>query len=240
MEKVKRFLYQAWPILIFLALYVFIFRKVFFSALVPFPGDLLTSWFFPYKAGGWEGFSPWITHKEYILADVVRQLFPWREVSMDLFKQGMLPLWNIYSFAGNPLLANLQSAVFYPFNIFFLLLESRWAWIAYIMIQSILATSFMYMFIRSLRLSRIAALVAGIGFSFIGYVMVWFEMGVVGHAALWLPLILWGMTKYINKPQGKYLVLSSVGITCSILAGHAQTTAYALLFSLAYFVYLGC
>ncbi len=239
MYTIKKFLHRFWPTIVFISIYLFIFRKTFISGLVPFPGDLLTSWFFPYKAGGWEGYSPWITHKEFILADVVRQLYPWRILSMDLLKKGIIPLWNIYSFSGNPLIANVQSAVFYPFNILFLLIKSQWAWILYIMIQPVLATFFMYIFIRSVGLSRLAGIFAGIGFAFIGYTMVWFEMGIIGHSALWLPFILWGMTRFIHTKKLLYLVFSCTGIACSILAGHAQTTAYVLIFAITYFVYRG-
>jgi len=239
MRGVITLLRRYWPILVFILIYLFIFRKVFISKLVPFPGDLLTSWFFPYRAGGWEGYSSWITHKEFILADVIRQLYPWRILSIDLLRQGILPLWNIYSFSGNPLLANLQSAVLYPLNILFIFTKTQWAWIVYIMVQPILATLFMYMFIRSLGLSRLASIFAGIGFAFIGYTMVWFETGIIGHTALWLPFILWGMTKFIDTKKTMFLIFSAIGIASSILAGHAQTTAYVLLFAVTYFVYMG-
>jgi hypothetical protein len=228
-----------WPVFVFILLYLFIFRKVFISHLLPFPGDLLVSWFFPYNSGGWSGYSPWITHKEFILADVVRMMYPWRVLSFDLLKQGILPLWNSYAFAGNPLLGNLQSAILYPLNILFLFFQPQWAWIIYIMIQPILSTFFMYLFIRSIGLSRIAALFAGIGFSFLGYLDVWFEMGIVGHAALWFPFILWGMTKFIRTKKTVFLVLSALGIASSLLSGHPQTTAYVLIFSVSYFLYIG-
>ncbi len=234
-KKIRRI----WPFLLFAVIFIFVFRKVFFSGHVPFPGDLLVSWFFPYKAGGWEGFSEWITHKEFILADVVRQLYPWRVLSVDLLKSGVLPLWNVYSFAGTPLMANVQSAVFYPFNILFFLIGGRWAWIISIMIQPLLAFLFMFLFMRSLKISRVSATFSSIGFAFIGYIMVWFEMGIIGHAALWLPLILWGITKYIKIKSAIFLVLSALGMTFSIFAGHAQTAMYVLLFSVAYFIVMG-
>lgn len=238
-KKTSNFFFNYWPAFVFILLYIVIFRKVFFSHLLPFPGDLLVSWFFPYNSGGWAGYSPWITHKEFILADVVRMMYPWRAYAFDLLKQGILPLWNSYAFAGNPLLGNLQSAVFYPLNILFLFLQPQWAWIVYIMIQPVLSTLFMYLFIRSIGLSRVAALVAGIGFSFLGYLDVWFEMGIIGHAALWFPLIMWGMTKFIHSKKAGYLVLSAIGITCSLFSGHPQTTAYILIFSVSYFLYSG-
>lgn len=239
MHEIIAFLRRYWPIGVFVVLYLYIFRNVFLHHLIPFPGELLVSWFFPYNLGGWEGYTPWVTHKEFILADVVRQIYPWRILSMDLVKEGIIPLWNIYSFSGNPLLANAQSAVFYPLNIIFLLIKPQWAWVVYVMIQPILATLFMYLFIRSLGLSRLASIFAGIGFAFVGYVMVWFEMGTVGHAALWLPFILWGVTRFIDTKKTLFLVLSSLGIACSFFAGHTQTTVYVLIFAIAYFATMG-
>lgn len=239
MTRIIKFLQRYWPIIVFISIYLFIFRNVFFKKLVPFPGDLLASWFFPYNSGGWEGYSLWITHKEFILADVIRQIFPWRILSMDLLKQGIIPLWNVYAFSGNPLLANVQSAVFYPINVLFFIMNDRFAWIVYIMLQPILSTFFMYLFIRSLKLSKLAALISGIGFSFIGYIMVWFEMGNMGHAVLWLPFILWGLTKFMETKKTLFIVFSAFGIAFSILAGHSQTTAYVLIFALAYLLYVG-
>lgn len=239
MKKIITFLKKNWPVIVFLLIYLFIFRKIFFNGLIPFPGDLLTARYFPYNIGGWDGFNLWITYKEYILADVVRQIFPWRQLAMDIVASGSLPLWNIYSFAGNPLLANVQSAVFYPVNILFLFFAPKTAWIVYIMIQPILSATFMYLFIRNIKLSRIAALVAALIFTFTGYVMVWFEMGVIGHAALWLPLILWGINNYLEGNKRKYLAYSACGIAFSLFAGHTQTTTYVLLFSYAYLLFIG-
>ena len=209
MNKFLSFAKKYYPALIFILVYLAVFYKTFIYGLVPFPGDLLVSRFFPYSSGGWDGFSQWTTHKEFILADVVRQIYPWRILSMDLIKEGIVPLWNIYSFSGTPLLANLQSSVFYPVNILFFITSNKVAWITYIMLQPVLAAFFMYLFIRTLKLSKIASIFGAIGYAFTGYMMVWFEMGTVGHTALWLPFILWGITKYINTKLVKYLIFSS-------------------------------
>lgn len=42
------------------------------------------------------------------------QFYPWREYALALLRAGHLPLWNPYSGAGAPLLANYQSALLYP------------------------------------------------------------------------------------------------------------------------------
>ncbi len=225
-----------WPFLLFLLIFFGIFHKIFFG-LFPFPGDLLVSWFFPYNSGGWIGYSSWVTHKEFIAADVVRQLFPWRDVAMEMFKSGQIPLWNPYAFSGYPLLANVQSAVFYPINILFFIFESKIAWIIYVLLQPMLAFIFMYLFIRSLSLSKYAALFCGLSFGFIGYMATWFEWGVVGHSGLWLPLVLFGITKYFKNNSVRFLAISSVALACSIFAGHIQTTTYVALTTISYYAF---
>lgn len=231
-RHIKRF----WPFLAFLLIFFGIFHKIFFG-LFPFPGDLLVSWFFPYNSGGWEGYSSWVTHKEFIAADVVRQLFPWRSLAIELFKDGQIPLWNPYAFSGYPLLANVQSAVFYPLNILFFIFESKIAWIIYILLQPILAFIFTYLFVRSLRLSKYAGLFCGLSFGFIGYMATWFEWGVVGHSGLWLPLALFGITKYFRTNSIRFLLISSIALSCSIFAGHIQTTTYVALTTFSYYAF---
>jgi hypothetical protein len=225
-----------WPFFVFLLVFLGIFRKIFLG-LFPFPGDLLTSFFFPYNSGGWVGYTTWITHKEFIAADVVRQIFPWRDLAIEIFKNGQIPLWNPYAFSGYPLLANIQSAVFYPLNILFFIFNSKIAWIIYIMCQPVLAFIFMYLFMRSISLSRYAAIFCGLAFGFIGYMATWFEWGVVGHSALWLPLILYGITKYFKNTSPKFLVLSSFGLACSVFAGHIQTTTYVGIIMISYYAF---
>lgn len=238
MILVKRVLYRFWPFFLFLLFFVFIFYKVFLNGLFPFPGDLLISWFFPYKIGGWSGFTPWITHKEFIAADAVRQVYPWKTLAIDIIKSGSIPLWNPYAFSGTPLLANLQSAVFYPLNVVFFLFSYPIAWNIFILLQPILAFVFMYLFIRSLKLSSYAAIFAGIAFAFMGYSIVWLEWGVVDNTALWLPLCLFGITMYLEKKQSVFLLFSSFSLACSFFAGHAQTAVYVLLVSLMYYFWM--
>lgn len=231
-----RFLTRWYPVLTIVGFFILVFRKIFLQSLLPFPGDLLVSFFFPYSSGSWDGFVQFVAHKEFIASDVVRQIYPWRLLGMDLFKQGDLPLWNPYSFSGTPLLANLQSAVFYPLNVVFLFLSDKAGWIVYVVIQPLLAGGFMYLFLRSLKLRRQAALFSGIAYGYISYTMIWFELGVVGHTALWLPLSLWGITRFIEEKNIRFLIVTSIALACSIFAGHAQTAVYCFLISVGYFI----
>lgn len=233
----QRLFLQQWQFFLFIPAFIVIFYKVFFQKLFPYPGDLLVSWFFPYTTGGWDGYTSWISHKEFIAADVVRQLYPWKTLAIDIFKNWQVPLWNPYNFSGTPLLANLQSAVFYPVNILFFLFQYQIAWNIYILLQPILAYIGIYLFVRSLRLSRYAAAFSGIAFAFMGYFSVWFEWGVIGHTAAWLPFALFGIQKYVAAQQQKYLLITSISLSLSLLAGHAQTAVYVIIIVVSYYVF---
>ncbi len=50
------------------------------------------------------------------------QFYPWRQFAFEQISEGHLPTWNPYLGAGAPLLANYQTAIFYPPNWLWLLL----------------------------------------------------------------------------------------------------------------------
>ncbi len=214
-----------------------VYWKIPAKGLIPFPGDLLVGRFFPYNTMNWEGYPLGVPYKEFINADVVRQLYPWRDLALKLIKKGELPWWNPYAFAGNPLLSNIQSAPFYPLNFLYFLTDHRTAWILGVMLQPILAILFMMLFMRELSLAKPACVFAAIAFAFSGYMVIWWELNTVGHAALWLPFILWGIEKWRKTQKQRFLPAIIFGQTASLLAGHLQTAVYVLIFSLTFFLF---
>lgn len=214
-------------ILVLLAANFALFHKLYLQGLLPFPGDLLVSYYFPWNGGGFPGFDPWTTRKDVIAMDVIRQIYPWKTLAFDLIKQGQMPLWNPYNFSGTPLLANLQSSVFFPTGALFLLTPYLPAWITQVILLPLLLSFFSYIFLRSLKLSKIAALFGAIALSNLSYLTVWAEQIVVIQSALFLPLILW----LINKQ--KFLWAAPL-LAFSIFGGHIQTSVYVYLIVFAY------
>ena len=96
------------PFLFIVFITCLILFKIFIRGLYPIPGDLLVSFYFPYYSGGWEGYNSYTTHKELLGADSIRQIYLWKEFAAQEFKRGQVPLWNPYTFSGQPLLANFQ------------------------------------------------------------------------------------------------------------------------------------
>lgn len=203
----------------------FIFTwPVWVKGLIPAPLDFLVGFFAP-----WQG-SYNLPIKNPAIPDVVNQIIPWKVFTMSEWQQGRVPLWNPYNFSGTPHAANWQSAVFYPLNLIFMLLRFETAWSLYILLQPLLAGLFTYAYTRSLKLSRPAALLAGIAFMWSGFMTTWLAWGTLGHALLWLPAALWAVEK--SKIKTALLFLS-----LSLLAGHLQTSLYVIILTAVYWYF---
>lgn len=203
-----------------------IFFKIFSAGLYPIPGDLLVSFYFPWYSGGWEGYNPWTVHKELLNADAIRQIYLWKELAADQFKNGQIPLWNPYTFSGQPLAANFQSSVFYPLNFFYFIFNPKDAWILLVMIQPLLAGLFSYLFLRGMKLTRTAAVYGATVFMFSSYLITWLENGNIVHSYLWLPLIFFGVKELFESNKFRYFVIVTLSLTLAVLAGHPQTAIY--------------
>lgn len=202
------------------------FFKIFTRGLYPIPADLLVSFYFPWYSGAWEGYNPWTTHKELLGADSIRQIYPWKEFAMERFIAGEIPLWNPYTFSGQPHLANFQSAVFYPLNIFYFLADARNAWILLIVTQPLLGAIFMYLCARSFKLSSVASSFAAVAFIFSSYFVTWMENGNITHSYIWFPAAIWAINNFFERSRFRYLIFLTISLALSILAGHPQTAIY--------------
>lgn len=211
------------------AIITFIFFYKVTLGFVPFPGDLLLAEAKPWSTYGYEGFLPGSVPHKAQYPDVIRQIYPWRILAIDVFKQGSAPLWNPYNFSGSPLLGNFQSAPYYPLNVLFFLLPTISAWTLLVMLQPFLALWFTYLFTRKLTVHPIASWFAGISYAFCAYSSVIVEYNTIGHAIAWLPLALLAIEELRTRLRASWLVLFLFALTSSALAGHPQIFAYVLI-----------
>lgn len=222
---------------------LFVISAVFFypsftKGYIPFPGDLLIAQYEPYKSYSYMGYAPGgYPHKAQDF-DVLKLLYPAKEFAVDLLKKGEFSLWNPHNFSGNPHLANLQSGIFYPFTLLFLLLPSfTAAWFMYIFIQPLLTGVFTILFLRELKLGTKASIFGGATFAFSSYMTVWMEYGNLGHTILWLPLSLWLAAKILQKPDVFKSIILVLILSASILAGYIQLAIYLFLYLFSFIVF---
>lgn len=235
---------------VFLSIVVFIFFGQFIlKNLYPIPSDTIVGLYYPFRDLYNKEYPNGIPFKNFLITDPVRQQYPWRYLAVSIEKNFSLPLWNPYSFSGTPLLANHQSAPFYPLNILFFVFSFANAWGILISLQLLLAGFFLYFYLDNLRLDKLACFLGAIAFSFSGFFVSWMEWNTVLHTALWLPLILLSTDKIffclkadnskLQFKNKKFIIWSFVfifSLISSFFAGHLQTFFYLSLASLIYLI----
>ncbi|MBI2954317.1 MAG: YfhO family protein [Chloroflexi bacterium] len=155
--------------------------------------------------------------------DTFTYFYPYESYLAETLLQWRLPLWNPYLFTGVPFLANMQTGVFYPFNLIFLLFPVPQAYAYSIVLHVFLAGAFMYLLCRrSLGLSVSAAFIGANTLMFSG-----FFSSLVGHinqlnAAAWIPLLFLLSDRAYARRSARAAVAAALVLAVQFTAGHAQ------------------
>lgn len=218
-----------YPVILFLLL-LLLYYKLFLLGKIPFPGDLLVGSYFP-----WLDYYK-VPVQNPTISDVFSQLYLWKSLAIDLIKNGQWPLWNPYSFTGTPLLANYQSAALYPLNIL-LLLPKNFGWGLFIFSQTLIAAFSMYFLLSIWVKSQLARFCAALVYCLAALMTTWLELGTVGHAMAWLPLSFLLIEQFLKKNKVRFLLLLTVSLSLTILAGHLQVSIYTFVLTFSFVVF---
>lgn len=218
------------PVLIILIVWSVFSSPYLLRGDVPYPAKFQNSFF-----------SPWSSYEQYAvpvknnaLSDVVTQIYPWKHFTIEELKKGRIPWWNPYSFSGNPHAADLQTAVFSPFNLLFFILPFIDAWSILVLLQPLLAGLFTYLLLRKLKISKEAGLLGSIVFMFCGFIVVWMPYATLSMAIVFLPLALYAIESYFDRQKFFPLIILPISIAFSFFSGHIQTSLYFTLYVLSY------
>lgn len=176
------------------------------------------------------------------------QFYPWQHFAVESLRSGQLPLWNSLVGSGAPLIANLQTGVFYPLNFLYLILPTEYAMDYTAALHVILAGLFMYAFMRSLRVTSFAALIAAISFQLCGFMIARLEFFSVTATFPWIAAWLWRTERLHQAVSDQRSVVSrqrsviqnalwlALVVGLGVLAGHAQTAVYGLILISTYYL----
>lgn len=175
----------------------------------------------------------WLGLRTFPPGDFTEHFLPFSLFQQAALYAGRLPLWNPYTFAGHPFLADVQAAVFYPLSNLLLILTLPWrdpaARLYWLQVEALLhvalAGYFTSLLAHELIGDRPAAVLAGVVFAFSGYLTGYppLQLAIL-RTAIWLPLILWLWLRAFRRPDrwGRWV---AAGLTCAVAftAGHPQT-----------------
>ena len=235
----KKKIIEIIPIFVILIFAGIFFRQTFLSGKLPIPSDTLVGMYHPWLDFIAKEYPAGMPFKNFLITDPIRQQIPWRKLAIDSIKIGNWNPWNAFSFSGTPLLTNIQSGLFYPFNFLFLILPFPIAWTILIMLQPILAGVFLYFFLKvSVRLSGYASLFGALCFMFCGFSISWLTWGTIGQTILWLPLALVLSDILLTASKNTKIIGMSIVLaltfTMQYFAGHSQVFLYSMIVFSAY------
>jgi hypothetical protein len=196
-----------------------------FGRMAPLLGDAQAN-MLPWRA---ESPPPPNPRWDALLWDGMAQFYPWRAFAARTVRAGWIPLWNPHQFCGAPFVANGQSAVFYPPNWLFYLLDVRYALGLTAALHYLLTGCFMVLLARELGLRPVSGLVGAIAFAFGGFIVSWTELPTLMNTAVWLPGVVWSIERAFRRREPLGGLLVAFMLAMALLAGHLQIAVYVWL-----------
>jgi len=165
------------------------------------------------------------------------QFTPWRVFALEALRGGDLPLWNPLLGMGAPLIANYQSALFYPPNWLLAVFDPAWGQGLLVLLHLIWAGLGMARLARALELSPLAQAVSGVAFSLSGYLVARSGFLSINAAVSWVPWVIGSADRLADMSASpgrtrlalRHAAVLAVTLAMQWLAGHAQTAWYTLI-----------
>ncbi len=157
------------------------------------------------------------------------QFVPWRQLAFEELLAGRLPTWNPYLGAGAPLLANYQTALFYPPNWLGLILPDAQAMSLVALLHVVWAGLGMWLFVGALGLPPFGRGISTLAYALGGTLMARLGSYPTADAGAWLPWLFWIVHRLTIRRRGRDVGGLALIFAMQLLAGHAQTVWYSLM-----------
>ena len=151
--------------------------------------------------------------------DLAVFFFPSVKLWLEAIQGGAFPLWNPYTFSGQPLFASLQTAVLYPPNWILLGFPLVFGFNLTIILHFFLAGWFIYLLSRELGGSTGAAVLSALAFSLGGGLLSLHSVLSSLQSAVWAPLIVFYLLRTIKQNSRKYVLLTMAAVLVQFLGG---------------------
>ncbi len=200
-------------------------RKVLAPLLIV---GFFLAFFVPLLARGW-----------WVVGDTLLYNYPLREAAWQMLRRGEAPTWTPLVLSGYPLLAMVQLSLGYPLTWFYAILPGHIAETIYVLSPYLLSPLFLYVYLRQLELSRLAALLGGLSFGYGGFmVSPLAHSGIVPHSVMWLPLFLCMLERARTAHWWRPLCGAALFYLLAVLGGSGQGFLYSGIIAVGYAVWL--
>lgn len=216
----RQTVYEAFILVVMLvvALGIMFPRVVLYGEMIS-PSSLL------YDIAPWSAYVPagWKGSPDHGLMDMLVQGRPWYYLVHQAIARGEWPLWNELWPLGMPLLANGQSAVFYPPHMLHALLDTDVATTLYVVLKLAICGVTAYLCGRGLGFKPATGRFLAVAWMLGSYNQVYCSWPLT-DASAWFPLIFLGTEYLVEGRWRRGATILTIAASLSLLAGHPETT----------------
>jgi hypothetical protein len=171
--------------------------------------------------------------------DLVHYSYPARKVLREIILGGDFPYWNPFLSAGQPMAANPVYEVFYPPTWLILLPDYHRAFQILTLLHVYIALFAMYALLRSMHVSRPAAIFGALSFGMGGLMLSLTNLLPILFAAAWLPLTALYTRRFLLHRRARDFALAAFFLALQLLGGEPVTVLQVGIILGMYAIYRG-
>lgn len=179
----------------------------------------------------------WLGTRMIMSKDFLGILYPLLNFQSDCLQEMSWPLWNPFMNFGYPFVEHYINTAFFPTHLFMGLITGssltilHWEILTWIIIGGI----GVYLCVRALGHSPLAALISGVGYMFCGQLLTLPHWSHVVYNAACFPYLLLGYHRSLNN-QNPFSIMSVLFLAMTILGGYMGSLAYGMYILAAYVI----
>ncbi|HEX6099104.1 MAG TPA: YfhO family protein [Thermoanaerobaculia bacterium] len=161
----------------------------------------------------------------FYMRDLTRYYYPTKQILREIVQDGEFPYWNRHFSAGQPMAANPEHEVFYPFTWLILLPSYYLGYRLHILVHIYIGLIGMYALLRSMELRIPASFLGALAFGLGGIYLSYVNLLPILFCAAWLPLTCLFVRRFMFHPNVRDFALASLFLGMQFLVGEPTTVA---------------
>jgi hypothetical protein len=159
----------------------------------------------------------------FYIRDLTRYYYPTKQILREIVLGGEFPYWNRYFSAGQPIAANPEHEVFYPFTWLILLPSYDFGYRLHILVHIYIGLFGMYTLLRSMELRPFASFIGALAFGLGGCYLSYINLLPILFCAAWLPLTCLFVRRFLLHHRARDFALASLFLGLQFLVGEPTT-----------------
>jgi hypothetical protein len=157
------------------------------------------------------------------MRDLTRYYYPTKQIYREVAYGGELPLWNRYFHAGQPIAANPEHEIFYPFTWLILLPSYDLGYRLHILVHIYIGLLGMYALLRSMELGARASFFGAVSWGLGGLYLSYVNLLPILFCAAWIPLTCLYVRKFLMTRGVRNFALAALFLGLQFLVAEPTT-----------------